>query len=61
MLAVKFVVYEAKDGWRWRMVSSNGKIVAESGEAYTSKTKAKQGARRVVYSVRVRDVVFEEK
>lgn len=27
--------YRAADGWRWRLVASNGKTVAESGEAYT--------------------------
>ena len=29
-----FDVYRAKDGWRWRLWSRNGRIVAESGEAY---------------------------
>lgn len=33
----KFVVYEAKDGWRWRLVAANGRIIADSGEAYTRK------------------------
>lgn len=28
------VVYYAKDGWRWRLIAPNGKITAESGEAY---------------------------
>lgn len=27
--------YQAKDGWRWRLVAGNGRAVAESGEAYT--------------------------
>lgn len=27
--------YPAKDGWRWRLVARNGRIVAEGGEAYT--------------------------
>lgn len=27
--------YRAKDGWRWRLVASNARIVAEGGEAYT--------------------------
>lgn len=30
-----FQVYKAADGWRWRLVASNGRIVADSGEAYT--------------------------
>src|SRR5687767_335262 len=30
-------VWKAKDGWRWRLVTTNNfkRIVAESGEAYT--------------------------
>lgn len=28
--------YEARDGWRWRMVASNSRIVAESGESYAT-------------------------
>lgn len=27
--------YQAKDGWRWRLVAANGRTVADSGEAYT--------------------------
>lgn len=27
-------VYKAADGHRWQMVARNGRIVAESGEAY---------------------------
>ena len=33
-------VYEANDGWRWRLIASNGRIMADSGEAYTSKSSA---------------------
>lgn len=44
----KFCVYEAKDGWRWRLIATNGKIVADSGEAFakrpTDKTLALLGA-----------------
>ena len=32
---MKVQIYKAKDGFRWRMVATNGNIVAESGEAYT--------------------------
>lgn len=31
---MKFTLYRAKDGWRWRLKSRNGRIVAESGESY---------------------------
>lgn len=33
----RLFVYKAKDGWRWRLKSANGKIVAESGEGYKRK------------------------
>lgn len=32
-----FVPYLAKDGYRWRLLARNGRIIAESGEAYTRK------------------------
>ena len=34
--------------WRWRLVASNGKIIADSGEGYQSK----QGVERGIESVR---------
>lgn len=34
--------------WRWRLRASNGEIIADSGEGYSSK----QGAQRGVESVR---------
>lgn len=42
------VIYEAADGWRWRMVAANGAIVAESGEAYTRREDAKRALVTVV-------------
>lgn len=30
----KVDVYLAEDGWRWRVVYRNGRVRAESGEAY---------------------------
>ena len=32
---IKFELYQARDGWRWRARHRNGNIVADSGEAYT--------------------------
>lgn len=34
--------------WRWRLVASNGNIIADSAEGYASK----QGAKRGIESVR---------
>jgi uncharacterized protein YegP (UPF0339 family) len=38
------IIYQARDGMRWRAVASNGNIVAESGEAYSSFFKAAKAA-----------------
>lgn len=42
---MKIQIYEGKAGgqkgkWRWRVFARNGRIVAESGEGYTSRNKA---------------------
>jgi uncharacterized protein YegP (UPF0339 family) len=39
-----FEVYRDKAGqWRWRLVHENGNILADSGEGYASRQKARQG------------------
>lgn len=40
----RITVYNAKDGWRWRMQAPNNRIVAESGEAYTRRASAVRAA-----------------
>lgn len=45
---LKIKPYKAKDGWRWRARTKNGKIIAESGEAYSSKAGAFDAANRLV-------------
>lgn len=43
-----FEIYrDADDGWRWRLRHDNGNIIADCGEAYSSKQKTKQGLRSV--------------
>ncbi|GAA2071961.1 YegP family protein [Williamsia deligens] len=37
-------VYEAADGWRWRLTSA-GRIVADSGQAYRDRHDAAKAAR----------------
>ena len=47
-----FEVYEDNAGeWRWRLVVTNGNIIADSGEGYTSKQGAKRGIRSVKANV----------
>lgn len=43
-----FEVYEDSAGqWRWRMVAGNGRIVADSGEGYDSKSSVKRAVENV--------------
>jgi len=43
-----FELYQDRGSeWRWRLVASNGNIVADSAEGYTSKQGAKRGIRSV--------------
>jgi uncharacterized protein len=40
----KFDVYKDKAGqWRWKLVASNGKTIAESGEGYLEKKDCLDG------------------
>lgn len=41
------VIYKAKDGWRWRLWSTNGHIVADSGEAYGRRVDCRRAAERL--------------
>ncbi len=40
---MKVEIYKAKDGWRWRAKAANGKIVADSGEAYERRVDCVHG------------------
>ncbi|MBX0288350.1 DUF1508 domain-containing protein [Halomicroarcula sp. F28] len=42
--------------WRWRLRHDNGEIIADSGQGYSSKQKAKQGLRSVKTNVRGADI-----
>lgn len=44
---MKVHVYPAADGWRWHCKADNGRIVAESGEAYKKRHGCIHAARRV--------------
>jgi len=44
-------ITKAKDGWRWHMRTRNGRIVAESGEAYTRHVDAQRAAHMLVAGV----------
>lgn len=52
MARPKFQVFPADDGWRWRLLASNGEIVAVS-EGYTRKADAERGAKDCRAAARV--------
>ena len=41
-------LYRAPDGWRWRYVAHNGRVLADSGQGYSRRAYAVRGACRVV-------------
>jgi uncharacterized protein YegP (UPF0339 family) len=47
-MAVKFEIYKDKSGeYRWRLTHTNGQIIADSGEGYTTKVNAIHGINSV--------------
>ena len=47
-MAAKFEIYEDVAGeFRWRLVHTNGQVIAESGEGYKAKAKAISGVNSV--------------
>ena len=57
MSAYRFQVYEAADGWRWRLLAGNNKVIA-SGEAHTRERDARRAAANV--SMTCRAIYFDK-
>ena len=43
----RITVYRAEDGWRWNYRAKNGRIMADSGEAYRRRADCLRGVERV--------------
>ncbi len=41
-----FVIYQARDGFRWRLVAANGEIVG-SGEAYPTRSNCERAVQTI--------------
>jgi uncharacterized protein YegP (UPF0339 family) len=47
-MAAKFELYKSPNGeYRWRLLASNGQVIATGGEGYSSKAAAKGGVESV--------------
>lgn len=50
----RMVIYVDRKGeWRWRLIAKNGRIVADSGEGYSSKQKVKIAVKRLPDIIRL--------
>jgi uncharacterized protein YegP (UPF0339 family) len=53
---MKFHIYQdANNEYRWRLKAANGKIIADSGEGYTTKQSCKDGIELVRKATVVED------
>ena len=51
---MKYEMYkDAQNEWRWRLLASNGKIIADSGEGYFNKDDCRHGIDLVKSSTNV--------
>ncbi|GAA0517714.1 Uncharacterized conserved protein YegP, UPF0339 family [Halorubrum aquaticum] len=52
-----FEVYRDRAGkWRWRLIHENGNVLADSGQGYSSRSKARQGLESVRSNVTAADL-----
>ena len=42
----RIVIYQARDGWRWRLIAANNRIIA-TGEAHTRRADAVRAAQNL--------------
>lgn len=47
----RFVIYPAADGYRWRLLAANNRLIAEGGEAYGRKRDAERAVKVVKFAV----------
>lgn len=46
-----FKVYLAEDGWRWRLLAANNRIIADSGEAYSRERDADRAVKTAKFAI----------
>lgn len=58
MRMLTIVLYkDHREEWRWKMVADNNKILANSGEGYSTKA----GAKRAIKRIRTAKFLIEER
>ncbi|MEF8851607.1 MAG: HVO_2922 family protein [Haloarculaceae archaeon] len=59
--SARFELYEDRGGkWRWRLRHRNGNIVADGGQGYSSRQKARQGLKSVKRNAAGAEVIEQE-
>lgn len=62
MRFARFELYVDKAGEsRWRFKASNGRVIADSGEGYSTRKKARTAARRTAELMAIEPRVFVER
>ena len=58
---MRFTIYQDKRGeHRWRALSRNGRIVADSGEGYSSKGNVTKALNKFVETIRMEAVLISD-
>lgn len=57
---MKFVIYKAKDGWRWRAIARNSKVVADGAEGYARKSGAQKALKKFRTDAATAEVIEAE-
>jgi uncharacterized protein YegP (UPF0339 family) len=55
-----FELYKAKDGHRWRLRSMNGRIMADSAEAYSTASGAKRAAKTIKKCIQLASITVRK-
>lgn len=55
------IYFDKSNGWRWRLTAANGKIVADSGEAYTQRYDARKAALKLAQTADMAKLQVGEK
>jgi len=55
----RFSIYRDGDKWRWKLISRNGRVLAESKESYNTKWGAWKSIKTVIKYIKNSDVKVE--